>query len=121
MARIDDEQIVWLATTRPGGRPHLSPIWFVWVDGRMWLCTGIDAVKTHNVRGEARISVALQDGMKPAVGEGSAVVHERPYPPAIVDAFMARFGWDINRPDDGPYDALWEITIDRWLFEDPTV
>jgi hypothetical protein len=121
MARIDDEQIVWVATSRPDGRPHLSPIWFVWLRGRMWICTGADAVKSRNATAEPRVSVALQDGMKPAVGEGVVTIHERPYPADVAEAFMARFGWDITTPDDdGPYDALWEVVVERWLFDDPT-
>ena len=29
--RLRTEANVWLATMRPDGRPHVSPIWFVWV------------------------------------------------------------------------------------------
>ena len=121
MGRLDDETTIWLATVRGDGRPHLTPIWFVWVDQRVWVCTGADAVKTRNVTANPRVALSLESGSKPLVAEGVAVVHQRPYPPAVVDAFAAKFDWDITRPDeDASYDALWEITVERWLFGRPT-
>ena len=120
MGRLDDETIVWLATVRPDGRPHLTPIWFVWFDERFWICTGRDAVKTRNVIENPRVALSLQSGTAPLVAEGRATVHARPYPAAVVDAFASRFDWDITQPDaEGSYDALWEITVDRWLFSRP--
>ncbi len=117
MTRVDSEKNVWLATVRPDGRPHLTPIWFAFVDGRFWICTGADTVKATNIRVNERVSVSLEDGTAPVVAEGTATIHERPYPPAVVDAFAKKFEWDISRTDDpdGPFDALLEITVSRWL------
>ena len=28
--RLRTDQIAWLGTVRPDGRPHLVPIWFLW-------------------------------------------------------------------------------------------
>ena len=30
LQRLETEAIIWLATVRSDGRPHLTPIWFVW-------------------------------------------------------------------------------------------
>jgi F420H(2)-dependent biliverdin reductase len=120
MARIDDGTTIWMATVRPDGRPHLTPIWYVWHDGKVWVCTGMSFVKTRNVLLEPRVALSLEDGADPVVAEGTVVVHGRPYPRAVARAFRSRFDWDIDRPDaDGEYDALWEITIDRWLMGSP--
>jgi F420H(2)-dependent biliverdin reductase len=120
VARLDDRTTIWLATVRPDGRPHLTPIWFAWHRDRVWVCTNRAAVKTRNVLADPRVSVSLEDGGNPLVGEGTAVVHERPYPSDVAEVFARRFEWDIQRPDDeGAYDALWEIEIDRWLMGSP--
>ena len=115
--RLREERNLWLATTRPDGRPHLTPIWFVWHRSRFWICTGAGAVKTRNVRATPTVVLALEDGNDPIVAEGTVTLHERPYPDDVVDAFGAKFGWDIRRTDDadGPFDALWEIAVDRWV------
>jgi PPOX class probable F420-dependent enzyme len=116
LERLRDEHNVWLATAYPDGRPHLTPIWFAWHADRMWLCTNASAVKARNVSREPRVMISLESGGSPVVGEGRARVRQRPYPADVVDAFIAKFEWDISAPDnDGPYDALIEIEITRWL------
>jgi len=121
IGRIDTDQTLWLATVRADGRPHLTPIWFVFHDQRIWICTGADTVKTHNVLGNASVSISLEDGTAPVVAEGMATVHQRPYPPAVVEAFITKYDWDISRRDDpdGAYDALIEMTIRKWLMGSP--
>ena len=119
MPRLTDERICWLATTRPDGRPHLSPIWFVWVDDRFWVCTTGSAVKVRNVGAQPAVAVSLQDGGAPLVAEGRAVIHTAPFPPAVAEAFRARFDWDVDGDPDG-YDTMLEITVERWLMGDPT-
>lgn len=115
--RLASERNLWLATVGPDGRPHLTPIWFVWHDEHIWICTCSDNVKTRNVRRDPHVTFSLEDGNAPVVGSGTAVVHARPYPSDVIDAFGEKFVWDIRREDadDGAYDALWEITVDHWL------
>jgi hypothetical protein len=119
--RLRGEKNVWLCTVRPDGSPHLTPIWFVYEADAFWLCTGRGAAKTRNLRDHPSVAIGLEDGNRPVVAEGEAVVHARPYPTSIVEAFMAKFGWDIEREDDpdGPFDALWQVRVDRWLLGGP--
>ncbi|GAC1363002.1 MAG: hypothetical protein NVSMB4_19660 [Acidimicrobiales bacterium] len=118
--RLTEARNLWLSTIRPDGRPHLTPIWFVWHAGRFWICTGAEFVKTRNVRRDPRVSLALEDGNAPVVAEGRVTVHSRPYPADVVAAFQAKFSWDISTPDaDGAYDALLEVVVDRWLWGAP--
>ena len=119
--RLVTEKNVWLCTVRSDGTPHLTPIWFVHEADAFWICTGARTAKTRNLRHHPRVALGLEDGNRPVVAEGDAVVHARPYPPSICAAFMAKFGWDISREDDpdGPYDALWEVRVSRWLLGGP--
>ena len=119
MPRLTTERICWLATTRPDGRPHLSPIWFVWVDDRFWMCTAGRAVKARNVGVNPAVSVSLPDGTDPLVAEGHAVLHQRPFPTVVVTAFRDAVDWDVEGDPEG-YDTLIEVVVDRWLMGDPT-
>jgi len=118
---LDRANNVWLATVRADGRPHLTPIWFVFLDDRFWLCCNAGSVKNTNVHANPKVALSLEDGNHPVVVEGTVVVHERSYPSHVADAFMSKFGWDINRADhaDGDYGALFEVTVDRWLMGEP--
>jgi F420H(2)-dependent biliverdin reductase len=116
MDRLFTDPSLWLATTRADGRPHLTPIWFVWHDERLWICTSGRSVKAHALTRDPRVSVALESTGRPLAGEGTARRHARPYPPAVRDAFIAKFDWNIDVDDeDGIYDTLFEITVSRWL------
>lgn len=117
-ARLAEERNIWLVTVRGDGRPHAVPIWFTHVDERFWVATGAGSVKVRNLAGNPKVTVALEDGNAPVVAEGTARVHPFPYPAPVVDAFGAKYGWDISsgRDDDVGEIALIEVTVDRWLF-----
>lgn len=120
MTRLDSDRNVWVATVRPDGRPHLTPVWFVWHGGRIWLCISATSVKARNLRHHPHVSLCLESGNDPLVAEGRVVIHQRPYPAELVAAFAARYEWDITTPNDnGEFDALIEVEIDRWLMGDP--
>jgi PPOX class probable F420-dependent enzyme len=113
--RLHAESNCWLATVRPDGRPHLTPIWFVFHADRFWTCSLPTSVKVANMRAEPRVSVSLESGTTPVVAEGRAALHEGPpFPPDVVAAFVAKFDWDLDHDDDG-YTVLAEIAVDRWL------
>jgi F420H(2)-dependent biliverdin reductase len=108
--RLQTEQNLWLATVRSDGSPHLVPIWFVWVTGKIYLCTGADSVKVRNLSQNPRVSIALEDGRKPIVLEGLA----KPIgavPTAVSEAFKKKYDWDIST--DGEYNQVVEIEPKR--------
>ena len=104
--RLQTEQNIWLATVRSNGRPHLVPIWFVWVDGRIFICTGSDSIKARNVLSNPQVAVSLENGNQPVVLEGRAKPIEHA-PRPVVDAFQAKYDWNIET--DSTYDQVIEI------------
>jgi PPOX class probable F420-dependent enzyme len=117
--RLATDMNVWFAAVRADGRPHLTPIWFVYVDDHMWLCTTAGAVKARLVRANPRVSVALEDGNAPVTGEGTAVV--RPVgdaPDKVRNAFQAKYAWDIR---EDPDNVVIDITIAKWLSPGATI
>lgn len=111
--RLRTERNVWLATVRPDGRPHLIPIWFVWIDGHFYLCTATDSVKGRNLQANPNVVLALEDGSKPLIAEGVANFYEPPYDAAITDAFQAKYDWDMRH--DTQYNVVVKVTPQKWL------
>ena len=111
--RLRDEPNIWLATTRSDGRPHLVPIWFVFVDDRFYVCTTSRSVKVRNISEHPIASVALESGSHPMIAEGTARVVARPYPAAVAAEFERKFDWDLDSEPE--YDALIEVTPTRWM------
>ena len=118
--RLRNERNVWMATTRPDGRPHLAPVWFVYVDDRIWIGTGAGSVRVANLRTNPTAAISLEDGNAPIVAEGSVVVHPVERPDAVVAAFLDKYDWDIRITDDEDVGqvTLLEVRPRKWLFAD---
>jgi PPOX class probable F420-dependent enzyme len=59
-ARLRDDLIVWLASVRPDGRPHLAAVWFLW-DGETILIFSQPNQKMRNLRANANVALSLDD------------------------------------------------------------
>jgi general stress protein 26 len=42
-------EVYWLSTVRPDGRPHVTPLLGIWLDGALYFCTGSDERKAKNL------------------------------------------------------------------------
>lgn len=112
IARLYREHIVWLASVRPEGRPHLVPIWHVWHDGKLYISTSQRSVKMQNIRHQPRVALALPDAMDVVLVEGMA----RPAPELneeLAPYFVEKFGWDFRK--DAQYGGLVQITPTKIL------
>jgi PPOX class probable F420-dependent enzyme len=48
-----------VATVRPDGRPHVVPVWYLWLDGTFYFETGRTAVKANNLRANPQLAVTV--------------------------------------------------------------
>jgi general stress protein 26 len=49
-ATLAGAELYWLSSVRPDGRPHVTPLLGVWLEGAMYFCTGPDERKARNLR-----------------------------------------------------------------------
>lgn len=114
--RFERERNAWLCTLRPNGTPHLTPVWFVFVNDAWWVSSGEWNRKIVHLAADPRVSIALEDAVSPVVAEGKAIIHRGDFPREIVAAFADKYdGWDINRPEKAGERVLVEIPASRWL------
>ena len=95
----------WCATVRPDGRPHVMPVWGVWLDERVSFSSSLASRKARNLAADPRCTVTTDDALNPVVVEGVA---ERVVDPEGIAAFVDA----VNRK----YDA--DVTV---AFQDPAV
>jgi nitroimidazol reductase NimA-like FMN-containing flavoprotein (pyridoxamine 5'-phosphate oxidase superfamily) len=64
----------WLATIRPGAqpRPHVMPVWGVWLDDAFFFSTGRKSRKGQNLAANAACTVTNDDGEEAVIVEGEA-------------------------------------------------
>ena len=54
-----------LATSGPGGQPHVTPVWFVLDGEQLVFTTWGDSVKARNLRGNPRAAVIVDEEVAP--------------------------------------------------------
>ena len=101
-AVLDDARIAWIATTRRDGRPHVTPVVFVWSDDAPHFCTGPDEQKHRNLEGNKQVAVTTGStgaqgwaAGKDVVVEGTAVrITDAETLQRLADAWFAKYADD---------------------------
>jgi hypothetical protein len=79
---LADAQLSWICTVRADGRPHLTPLVAVWLDGALYFSTGAEEQKAVNLRGNPHVLLLTgchrwDEGLD-VVAEGRRVASVRP-------------------------------------------
>jgi len=108
-ARLGREMNIWIATVRDDGRPHLTPVWFVWLDNKLYFSTGSDTQKFANLYGNQNVALALPDTNSVVIIEGEAHASDRATTETLAEFFYNKYEWDF-RYDDAADWRLVEVT-----------
>jgi nitroimidazol reductase NimA-like FMN-containing flavoprotein (pyridoxamine 5'-phosphate oxidase superfamily) len=68
-ARLEHARIYWIATTRPDGRPHVTPVWGIWVDDRLYFDGNPQTRRGRNLAANPALVAHIESG-----GDGKDVV-----------------------------------------------
>ena len=98
--RWAEEQLVqtrnyWVTTISPSGRPHVRPVWGVWLDGTVQFSTG--ARHARNIAHDPRVTVNVESADECVIVEGlaSAVTNE-PARRAFIGAYEPKYDWTLT-------------------------
>ena len=70
LERLERARSYWLATTRPDGRPHVTPVWGAWVDGALYF-DGLPTTQwARNLKRNPAAAVHLESGDDVVILEG---------------------------------------------------
>ncbi len=111
--RLKKERNIWVATTRPDARPHLTPVWFAWHGEKIYICIEPESIKGQNMRENPHVSLSLEDGSDPLICEGTAAPVASPWPEEVIAIFQDKYDWDITT--ESRYTQLVAITPEKWL------
>jgi hypothetical protein len=94
---LEKAEIFWLSTVRPDGRPHVTPVIAVWLDGALYFTTGASERKARNLVSNSHCilttgSNTLNDGLDLVV-EGDAVqMNNEDLLQLIADSYATKYG-----------------------------
>ena len=92
--RLRTEPIIWLGTTRPDGRPHLVPVWFLWDGSTVLIFSLPDTQKVRNLRHNPSALLALNaadQGYDVVLLEGRASFVNDPSVRGTMPAFAEKY------------------------------
>jgi hypothetical protein len=89
-----DEQMTqarnyWICSVAPGGKPHASPVWGVWVEGNLFFSCDRHSRKGRNLLANPAVTVHLESGDDTVIFEG---VVEEVRDSAEMDKMAAAYG-----------------------------
>ncbi|MGH8875521.1 MAG: pyridoxamine 5'-phosphate oxidase family protein [Acidimicrobiia bacterium] len=73
---LEEAPTYWVASTRPDGRPHVTPIWGAWVEERFWFEGGPHTRRARNLAANPATVVHVERGDDVVIVEGTAQVVE---------------------------------------------
>jgi len=116
---LETAEMFWVTTVRPDGRPHVTPLIAVWLDGALYFCTGPSERKAKNLMQNQNCILTTgcnkrHEGLD-IVMEGEAVrVTEDALLQRVADAYEAKYGneWRFT-VRDGTFYHVSESTQDE--------
>jgi len=106
LVAIEAAEIFWLSTVRSDGRPHVTPLPAMWLDGALHFCTGPDEQKTKNIEANPRCALTtgtneFRTGLDVIV-EGTAVrVTDTRILERLAAMWMSKLDWPFDVVDGG--------------------
>ena len=123
--RLRTDEIIWLSTVRPDGRPHLVPIWFLWEEGGTILFFSQPNVqKVRNINHMRHVVMALDtadEGEDVVIVEGEAELLPAGTVDSTLPAYVEKYAQLMRRIDTSPekmaadYSQAIRVTPRRFL------
>jgi len=81
----------WIATVWPDGRPHVSPVWGVWLDGALYFDGSDQTRRMRNISANPEIAVHLESGDEVIILEGRATTPPTPPERSLTERIAALY------------------------------
>src|ERR1700726_166832 len=95
--RLERSHDYWVATTRPDGRPHVMPVWGVFVDDEFWFSSSRKSRKARNLAANPACAITADNAYEPVVIDGTAeVVFDSAGIGGFVTAINAKYETDYS-------------------------
>jgi hypothetical protein len=127
--RLKRSRQYWIATTRPGGTPHLMIIWGVWFEDTFWFSTPARSRKARNLGANPRCVIGTDNAAEAVILEGTVEMidtHDAQFK-KFATAYEKKYKWNVRemaqtvyhfRPSVGfgLFEKKFEQTATRWRF-----
>jgi PPOX class probable F420-dependent enzyme len=87
-----------VATTRPDGRPHVMPVWGLWIGNAFYFSTGRKSRKARNLDANPNCVVSTDRADEAVIVEGVAEeIIDRASLEQFYKAYKEKYDWDLEQ------------------------
>jgi PPOX class probable F420-dependent enzyme len=115
--RLTASRNYWVSTTRPDGRPHVAPVWGLWMDDAFYFSTDPVSRKGRNITAQPEVAVHLESGDDVVILEGRAErVADQATLERMVEVYDHKYAtrFDPTDPNFGVY-VVRPVTAYAWF------
>ena len=97
--RLHNDEVIWLNSVRPDGRPHAVVVWFLWDGETILIFSRPKNQKVSNIRHNQNVLLALDNtnnGEDPITIEGTAALLANNEVNVTLDAYIKKYGEGIK-------------------------
>src|SRR5579872_796284 len=103
-SELRDAEVYWLSTVRPDGRPHVTTLLGVWLEGALYFCTGPGERKAKNLAQNRHCVLTtgrndLAEGVDLVVEGDAATVSDAAELRKVADTYESKYGWRFTAPE----------------------
>jgi general stress protein 26 len=103
---LSNSEMFWLSTVRRDGRPHVTPLPAIWLEGALHFCTGSHEQKTRNLQSNPRCILTAganlyRSGLDVVVEGTAARVTGPAQLQRLAAIWKSKLDWDYQVTADG--------------------
>jgi nitroimidazol reductase NimA-like FMN-containing flavoprotein (pyridoxamine 5'-phosphate oxidase superfamily) len=92
----------WLATVRPDGRPHLAPVWCLWLDDALYFSTAPSSRKGRNLALNANCCVSTDGAGATVIVDGTvSICEDFALRQRVAELYAAKYAWVLTATETG--------------------
>lgn len=73
---LESQKILRLSTILPDGTPHIVPVWYIYMDKKLYVGTNTTTTKAKNIARDGRVGFCIDEGVRSPIygvaGSGTA-------------------------------------------------
>src|SRR5690349_15576895 len=104
---LEQASIYWLVTVRPEGKPHVTPLFAVWLDGALYFCTGPTERKARNLADNPHCVIItgcnVLEGRDVVVEGDAVIVADQAVLNAVAAQYASKYKWHYDVRDGAFY------------------
>ena len=104
---LEKAEVYWLATVRPDGRPHVTPLLSIWLEGALYFCTGPGERKAKNLVNNPQCILTtgcnVLEGLDMVVEGEAVMVSDEARLQKLADKYASKYGWHYEVRDGAFY------------------